>query len=107
MKLILSLLLILTVLTVGVIQAEAYEMFEGEIRLDTIQDDSNISSVYQYEGTVSMYELEPQVYSTPSGNMQIKLLDEEGTVLDSFTTPINPTPIIDPKGGDGRWSEPS
>lgn len=104
MKLLLSLLLVLSVLVVGVSQAEAYEIYPGEIRFSSQQADSTIGTIYKYDGFITIYELEQEVFLEPSGNIDIKLLNGDGIVLDSFTTPISPNPTIDPDGGDNTWN---
>ncbi len=99
---------IFSILAVSVLgmgsQAFAYEMYDGEIRFNSLQKDSTNGVIYQYDGFITIYELEPQVYSEPSGNINIKLSDVEGDILDEFSTPINSVPIIDPDGGDDRWA---
>ena len=104
MKLVYVLPVLLSIVILSGTQAFGYEMYEGDISLKPLDSDSTNGVTYHYDGKITIYELEPQVISEPSGNIDIKLLDSEGIVLDNFTTPIDSAPIIDPDGGSDKWA---
>jgi len=85
MKLILTSLIILSVLVIGVSQAEAYE---GKVLFSTEMSEPTIGDAVLYKGMLIRSPPEPDI------TLQVKLSDADGNVIDSMDVDVSTEMVI-------------